>query len=152
MYKIENNPYLIYRSPFSFRIYKMSLVPYNTSENIDYAPFMIGAAFAATALLMNTLSDKETSDIEIKPLEEKENVPLSKGKIPAGDHALDSHILQILSTVNKPLTVKELVKIIASNDTSISKSDVNSRLYTLLSKKMINKKETNKAAPAWCSL
>ncbi len=62
----------------------------------------------------------------------------------ATENPLDARILAALNKSPSPMTVKDIVRALGGVD----KSDINSRLYTLLGKKTVNRQATAKA-PLW---
>ena len=95
---------------------------------------------------MQTDSRGTCTDIIVRP-----NTPLTIAppppSVPKPDVApsvLDAAILDVLREAAVPLTVKDVVRHLHGSD----KSDVNSRLYTMLRTKKVRKIDTGKA-PLW---
>ncbi len=127
----------------------MSLVPYYTTEStetVDTTPLVVGTAFVLAATMYNMFQNRENEEEEV--VEEHPQHTL----IPTyavGEHPLDLLILRILEKTTTPLATKEILKRIQNEETErTSKSEINSRLYTMLSRKIVAKQVTKKA-PLW---
>ncbi len=129
----------------------MSLIAYEFTPNvepIDYTPLMFGMGIALASMLVNASSDEnDYADAQSVSLSDAsaqtEEPPQIKKKSPSED-PLDAMILDILTLVDKPLTAREIVRLLESAD----RSQVNSRLYTMYCKKKVKKCDT-KGAPNW---
>jgi predicted HTH transcriptional regulator len=117
-------------------------------EPLNLAPIAVTAFVFVVSWLMvevegleKKYKQEEAETLLLTDAEEQEQ-PKPK-KIPV-DHPLDEQITQILSESTKPMTAREILKQIAATE----KSQINSRLYTLLSKRKIQQTKT-KGAPQW---
>ena len=114
----------------------MSLVnyePLSSTDSTDYTPFVVGSALALTALLLGTIDNTSNNEIvDSTPVEKpkKERAP--------DFHILDDIIINILKKESAPMSAKDIVKKVDD----IKKTDVNSRLYKMLSKRKIKKCDT----------
>ena len=135
----------------------MSIVPYvpvTMEEPISIGPIALTAVVLVLTWLvteLETLETRQRKNIYEIPLIadaiEEEELPkaqeLPKEKSPL-EHPLDMQITRILSASDKPLTAREILKQIALSE----KSEINSRLYTLLRQRKLTM-NTTKGAPQW---
>ena len=130
----------------------MSLVPYEpfvSSEPLDVTtPLLVTMAFMVAALLVNKEPQEEPViqlDAAAQTVPSPEDIPLRRQKS-VKIHPLDEHILAILKASGRPMTVREITRMLPGS----VKSDVNSRLYTLLGQKTVMRMPTEKAPLWWC--
>lgn len=150
----------------------LEMIPYTSSssemsnEETMVATGLIALATLAVATLQNCSTAKKTTtdplkisippDIQSAPTTPTPP-PRSATPPPAParpkkvvhqyDDELDVKIVRFLR-FNPGSTVKEMLKTFKTKDPSLTKSDINSRLYTML-KKNILRKEGDTGAPNW---
>jgi predicted HTH transcriptional regulator len=113
-------------------------------EPLNLAPMAVTAFIFMVSWLMAEMTalDDERKVAKTLLLTDAEEQPTPKKM--SVDHPLDEQITQILSGSKKPMTAREILKQIAETE----KSQINSRLYTLLHKRKIQQNKTN-GAPQW---
>jgi hypothetical protein len=139
----------------------MQMIPYTNSENntIDTPSIIALSAFSAMMLFKCLISPVEEDNSEVpnsspsSPVEEDSPPsspqtppikPKTKKVIVQTDPDLDSKILKILAK-NPGANVRIILTCLGNK---VTKPEINSRLYTLLGKKVL-RKEGSSGAPAW---
>jgi hypothetical protein len=139
----------------------MQMIPYNNSENNTMDPSSIIALSAVSAMMLFKCltSQVEEDDSEVQNSSPSSPVevdsppsspqtppikPKTKKVIVQTDPDLDSKILKFLKK-NPGANVKTMLCAVGNK---VTKSEINSRLYTLLGKKVL-RKEGSSGAPAW---
>ena len=160
-------PSLATPSPNSLSPNSLSLVPLSVNPP-PVEPLLI-ALFITIAALTFLMSNPSTSDVNTQSLRigippylesppttpspppRKTTPPPAPARrikvISLVDDELDAMIVRFLD-FNPGCTVKDILKILKSKDPSLTKSDINSRLYHLLMRNVLNK-EGDVGAPNW---
>lgn len=147
----------------------MDLVTYNSnndsSEDLLLATGMSFAFALGVCVAMQRCTIQKSEQIEIKEIEEIEEIsppstpskrviepstPPAPRKKKTDDEKcveLDSDIIRFIAR-NPGVTVKQILNMMNKTYPEITKTEVNSRLYTMMHKKILNK-IGEKGAPVW---
>lgn len=119
----------------------MSLVPSFPMESHDefsFQPIAIAAAFLIASMMMR--EDDEEPSVAVPAEAPKAHAPSSDPVV----IPLDALIFEVMAKSHNPLSARDIARQIPGAD----KSQVNSRLYSLLGKNKVHKCVT-KGAPLW---
>lgn len=119
----------------------MSLVPFTPltgALDANDNTIIASTAMAMTLLAFSLVNQYNTQE----KVEKEEQSDTNDGT--ESQPSLDDEILRILASSSEPLRARDIVKQLKD----VTKSDVNSRLYRMLCRKVLVKKETG-GAPLW---
>jgi hypothetical protein len=139
----------------------MSILPYTPvldTEPMDITPFLFGMGVIFATMLVHSVDDTipqdnveeehlQTDEVSAQPeiVPIQSNTPIVKGNTRlVSENPVDSIILEVLTRIARPITVRDLVHLVEG----LERKQLNSRLYTLYSKKMVKKCDTA-TAPLW---
>lgn len=155
---------LAHQSLLLFYSNKMSLVPYDPypvvgldeTEQGLIALMGLCVIAAVTMAAVENIKESAAKAVSVDAEAQTESctdivvhaVSAPRGTAPsravATENPLDARILAALSKSSSPMTVKDIVRALGG----VEKSDINSRLYTLLGNNTVNRQPTPKA-PLW---
>ena len=126
----------------------MSIVPYvpaTMGDPIGIGPIALTAAVLVVTWLITELETQQQQQQKQEKQQEQEMLLITDKKEKFFlEHPLDAQIMRTLSEADKPLTAREILKQISLSE----KSQINSRLYTLLNHRKLSMRKTT-GAPQW---
>lgn len=116
----------------------------------DYAPFFATTAFTLMALAVSCATLEDDKDDCVLQEEEEDEITETSivPYVPKMTlESLDAAILTLLNSSRKGIPAKDLLRSLRKSDPNLVKKNINSRLYTMLHKKKVQKSDDR--TPLW---